>query len=126
MSKSAIDKDLKRVQQLHKATQDNSRAMAAPGIALVFLLAALVWASFAVSSGPLSYLVIIATVIALVLPLVGTTAIPSRSSPQSESQRRTALLLSPARRSWRNPPIIARGKERANARSVFCIASSWA
>jgi PiT family inorganic phosphate transporter len=82
MSKSAIDKDLKRVRQLREATQDSSRAMAAPGIALVFLLAALVWAGFAVSSGPLSYLVIIATVIAAYMALnIGANDVANNMGP---------------------------------------------
>ena len=90
MSKSAIDKDLKRVQQLHEATQDNSRAMAAPGIALVFLLAALVWAAFAVSSGPLSYLVIIATVIAAYMALnIGANDVANNMGPAVGSRALT-------------------------------------
>ncbi|UYQ71717.1 inorganic phosphate transporter [Pelagibacterium flavum] len=82
MSKSAIDKDLKRVRQLREATQDSSRAIAAPGLALVFLLAALVWAVFVVSSGPLSYLVIIATVIAAYMALnIGANDVANNMGP---------------------------------------------
>lgn len=90
MSKSAIDKDLKRVRQLREATQDSSRAMAAPGIALVFLLAALIWASFAVSSGPLSYLVIIATVIAAYMALnIGANDVANNMGPAVGSKALT-------------------------------------
>ncbi len=82
MSKSAIDKDLKRVRQLREATQDTSRAIAAPGLALVFLLAALVWATFAVSTGPLSYLVVIATVIAAYMALnIGANDVANNMGP---------------------------------------------
>ncbi|AEQ50306.1 inorganic phosphate transporter [Pelagibacterium halotolerans] len=90
MSKSAIDKDLKRVRQLREATEDSSRAMAAPGIALVFLLAALVWASFAVASGPLSYLVIIATVIAAYMALnIGANDVANNMGPAVGSKALT-------------------------------------
>ena len=63
MNKSVLDKDLQRVSGLENATHDLARALAAPGIALVFLLAAAVWASFT-TDGPMSYLVVIAAAIA--------------------------------------------------------------
>lgn len=82
MAKSAIDKDLKRVAQLREATHDTSRAIAAPGIALVFLLAALLWATFSVASGPLSYLVVIATVIAAYMALnIGANDVANNMGP---------------------------------------------
>lgn len=82
MAKSAIDKDLKRVNQLQHATHDASRAMAAPGLALVFLLAALLFATFVVTSGPLSYLVIIATVIAAYMALnIGANDVANNMGP---------------------------------------------
>lgn len=90
MAKSAIDKDLKRVRQLREATQDTSRAMAAPGIALVFLLAALVWATLVVSSGPLSYLVVIATVIAAYMALnIGANDVANNMGPAVGSKALT-------------------------------------
>ena len=90
MSKPAIDKDLKRVRQLREATNDASRAMAAPGIALVFLLAALVWASFAVTTGPLSYLVVIATVIAAYMALnIGANDVANNMGPAVGSKALT-------------------------------------
>jgi PiT family inorganic phosphate transporter len=64
MSKSALDKDLQRVTGLETATHNLSRSLAAPGIALVFLLVAAVWASFSVAQGPTSYIVIIGAIIA--------------------------------------------------------------
>ena len=56
--------------------------VAAPGIALVFLLAALVWAVFAVGGGPLAYLVIIATVIAAYMALnIGANDVANNMGP---------------------------------------------
>jgi inorganic phosphate transporter, PiT family len=82
MAKSAIDKDLKRVQQLGSASRETSRAVAAPGIALVFLIGALIWAVFAVADGPLSYLVIIATVIAAYMALnIGANDVANNMGP---------------------------------------------
>ncbi|SDG86233.1 inorganic phosphate transporter [Pelagibacterium luteolum] len=97
MAKSAIDKDLKRVGQLKAATNESARAIAAPGLALVFLLAALVWATFAVSSGPLSYLVIIATVIAAYMALnIGANDVANNMGPAVGAKALTmggALLI---------------------------------
>ncbi|WP_196259909.1 inorganic phosphate transporter [Pelagibacterium limicola] len=82
MAKSTIDKDLKRVGQLGSATRESARAGAAPGIALVFLLLALVWAFFAVGGGPLGYLVIIATVIAAYMALnIGANDVANNMGP---------------------------------------------
>ncbi|WP_127144346.1 inorganic phosphate transporter [Pelagibacterium montanilacus] len=82
MAKSAIDKDLKRVNQLRDATRSTSRAIAAPGIALVFLLGALVWAVTSVASGPMAYLVVIATVIAAYMALnIGANDVANNMGP---------------------------------------------
>lgn len=90
MSKSAIDKDLKRVNQLRLATQDRARGIAAPGFALVFLLLALVWATYAVGGGPLSYLVIIATVIAAYMALnIGANDVANNMGPAVGSKALT-------------------------------------
>lgn len=90
MSKPAIDKDLKRVRQLREATHDTARAIAAPGLALVFLLAALVWASFAVTSSPMSYLVVIATVIAAYMALnIGANDVANNMGPAVGSKALT-------------------------------------
>lgn len=90
MVKSAIDKDLKRVGQLKLATQDSARAMAAPGIALVFLLAALVWAILTASGSPLSHLVIIATVIAAYMALnIGANDVANNMGPAVGSRALT-------------------------------------
>lgn len=97
MARSAIDKDLKRVTQLQGATRETARAMAAPGIALVFLFAALIWASFAVGSGPLSWLVVIATVIAAYMALnIGANDVANNMGPAVGSKALTmggALII---------------------------------
>ena len=82
MSKAAIDKDLKRVSQLRGAAQDNARAIAAPGLALFFLLAALVWATWAVAGGPQGYFVVVATVIAAYMALnIGANDVANNMGP---------------------------------------------
>lgn len=82
MSKPAIDKDLKRVSQLGGAANDNARAIAAPGVALVFLLAALVWATWATAGGPQGYFIVIATVIAAYLALnIGANDVANNMGP---------------------------------------------
>ncbi len=82
MAKAAIDKDLKRVRQLKQATDESARAIVAPGLALLFLLAALLWAIFAATSGPLSYLVVIATVIAAYMALnIGANDVANNMGP---------------------------------------------
>src|SRR6218665_1681244 len=97
MAKSALDKDLQRVSGLEDATHDLARALAAPGIALVFLLLAAVWASFAVTDGPMSYLVIIAAVIAGYMALnVGANDVANNMGPAVGSKALTmggALLI---------------------------------
>ena len=97
MSKPAIDKDLKRVAQLHGAAHDNARAIAAPGLALLFLLAALGWASWAVAGGPQSYFVVIATVLAAYMALnIGANDVANNMGPAVGARALTmggALLI---------------------------------
>jgi len=97
MTKSVLDKDLQRVSGLENATQDLARALAAPGIALVFLLAAAVWASFTAADGPMSYLVVIAAVIAGYMALnVGANDVANNMGPAVGSRALTmggALLI---------------------------------
>jgi PiT family inorganic phosphate transporter len=82
MSKSALDKDLQRVTGLETATHNLSRSLAAPGIALVFLLVAAVWASFSVAQGPTSYIVIIGAIIAGYMALnVGANDVANNMGP---------------------------------------------
>ena len=89
MNKSVLDKDLKRVSGLETATHDLARSLAAPGLALVFLLAAAVWASFA-SDGPMNYLVIIAAAIAGYMALnVGANDVANNMGPAVGSKALT-------------------------------------
>lgn len=90
MAKAAIDKDLKRLTRLQKATDESARAIAAPGLAVLFLLAALLWAVFAVGSGPQSYLVIIGTVIAAYMALnIGANDVANNMGPAVGSRALT-------------------------------------
>jgi PiT family inorganic phosphate transporter len=89
MNKSVLDKDLQRVSGLETATHDLARSLAAPGLALVFLLAAAVWASFA-SDGPMSYLVVIAAAIAGYMALnVGANDVANNMGPAVGSKALT-------------------------------------
>lgn len=82
MAKSALDKDLKKVSRLESATVDLSRSVASPGLAFVFLLAAMVLAAFYVSDGPLSYLVVIAAMIAGYMALnIGANDVANNMGP---------------------------------------------
>ncbi len=82
MAKSALDQDLQRVSGLEEATHDLARAIAAPGLALVFLLLVAVWASFAVTDGPMSYLVVIGAAIAGYMALnVGANDVANNMGP---------------------------------------------
>ena len=92
MAKPALDKDLKRVSGLETATHDLARALAAPGIALVFLLAVAVWASFLVTGGPNSYLVVIAAAIAGYMALnVGANDVANNMGPAVGSKALTMV-----------------------------------
>src|SRR5690606_8746806 len=71
-------------------THDLARTIAAPGLALVFLLLAAVWASFAVTDGPMSYLVVIAAAIAGYMALnVGANDVADNMGPAVGSKALT-------------------------------------
>lgn len=90
MAKSALDKDLKKVGRLESATADLSRSVASPGLAFVFLLAAMVLAAVYVSDGPLSYLVIIASMIAGYMALnIGANDVANNMGPAVGSRALT-------------------------------------
>ena len=90
MPKSALDKDLQRVAGLESATHDLARAIAAPGLALVFLLLAALWASFVVADGPMSYLVVIAAAIAGYMAInVGANDVANNMGPAVGSKALT-------------------------------------
>src|SRR5690606_214890 len=82
MIKSALDKDLKRVSGFETAAHDLSRSLAAPGLALVFLLLAAILASFSAVQGPTTYIVIIGAVIAGYMALnVGANDVANNMGP---------------------------------------------
>ncbi|WIY51699.1 anion permease [Devosia sp. YIM 151766] len=92
MSKSALDKDLKRVSGLEVATHDLGRKLSAPGIALVFLLAATLWASHVVTDIQSGYLVVIAAVIAGYMALnVGANDVANNMGPAVGAKAVTML-----------------------------------
>ncbi len=92
MIKSALDKDLKQVSGLENAAHDLSRSLAAPGIALVFLLLAAIWASFAVAQGPTTYIVVIGAVIAGYMALnVGANDVANNMGPAVGSRALTMV-----------------------------------
>lgn len=96
MNKPAIDKDLQRVAELGSAAQDNARRIAAPGLALVFMIAALIWA-YSVAGGPQSYFVVIATVMAAYMALnIGANDVANNMGPAVGARALTmggALLI---------------------------------
>ena len=90
MAKSALDKDLKKVARLESATYSLSRSFAAPGLVVVFLLAAAIVASLFVLEGPLSYLVVIAALVASYMALnVGANDVANNMGPAVGSQALT-------------------------------------
>ena len=96
MPKSALDKDLKKVVSLETATYGSARTVAAPGMAVLFLLGAMALASVFVADGPLTYLVVIAAVIAGYMALnVGANDVANNMGPAVGSK---ALTLAGAGR----------------------------
>ncbi|MEQ8599456.1 MAG: anion permease [Devosia sp.] len=92
MSKSALDKDLQRFSGLENATHHLSRSLAAPGIALVFLLLVGVWAAFVMGQGPGTYVVVIAALIAGYMALnVGANDVANNMGPAVGSRALTMV-----------------------------------
>ena len=92
MSKSALDKDLQQVSGYETATHDLGRSLAAPGIALVFLLLAGVWAAFAMGQGPSTYVVVIGALIAGYMALnVGANDVANNMGPAVGSRALTMV-----------------------------------
>lgn len=82
MNKSALDKDLKKVASLETATHELSMKLAAPGLAVLFLVAALVWALFSIAGGPFFYLVVTGAVISAYMALnVGANDVANNMGP---------------------------------------------
>jgi len=82
MNKTALDKDLNKVASLETATHDLSQKLAAPGLAGLFLLAALIWAVFTFADGPYAWLVIMAAVVSAYMALnVGANDVANNMGP---------------------------------------------
>lgn len=80
--KAELDKDLKKVVRLETATHDLSVQFAAPGLALLFIVSALVWALFSFTDGPYSWLVVAASVIAAYMALtIGANDVANNMGP---------------------------------------------
>lgn len=82
MAKSALDKDLKKVVSLEEATYALSRSIAAPGLALIFLLAVFLFMAGLAPVGPLSIFVIAGGVIAGYMALnIGANDVANNMGP---------------------------------------------
>ncbi|GMV61080.1 MAG: hypothetical protein AMXMBFR74_02490 [Parvibaculum sp.] len=82
MPKSALDKDLKKVEKLEHATYALSRSIAAPGLAILFLVAIFLFMSGLAPSGPLSFFVIAGGVIAGYMALnIGANDVANNMGP---------------------------------------------
>jgi PiT family inorganic phosphate transporter len=80
--KSALDKDLKKVGRLEEATQALSRSIAAPGLAILFLIAIFLFMSGLAPVGPLSLFVIAGGVIAGYMALnIGANDVANNMGP---------------------------------------------
>lgn len=92
MSKTALDKDLKRVSGLNAAGSDLSRKLAAPGLALVFVLGVAVWASLSVAQGPSTTIIVIGAVISAYMALnVGANDVANNMGPAVGSRALTMV-----------------------------------
>ena len=82
LPKSALDKDLKKVVRLEEATYELSRSIAAPGLAIIFLLAVLLFMAGLAPVGPLSVFVIAGGVIAAYMALnIGANDVANNMGP---------------------------------------------
>lgn len=82
MSKSSLDKDLKKVVRLEEAARDVSLSFLRPGLLILFLLAALWVSSVSVADLPLAYLVIVAALFAAYMALnIGANDVANNMGP---------------------------------------------
>lgn len=82
MPKSTLDKDLKKVGRLEEATYTLSRSIAAPGLAILFLVAIFLFMSGLAPVGPLSLFVIAGGVIAGYMALnIGANDVANNMGP---------------------------------------------
>ncbi len=90
VAKSALDKDLKKVVSIETATYTLSRSLATPGLLAVFMLGAFMVAELSIRSGPLSYFVIVAAVIAAYMALnIGANDVANNMGPAVGSRALT-------------------------------------
>jgi inorganic phosphate transporter, PiT family len=82
VTKTVLDRDLKKVVRLEEATYSLSRSFATPGLAALFLGAVILFVGGVVAEGPLSFYVIAAGVIAGYLALnVGANDVANNVGP---------------------------------------------
>lgn len=82
MAKSTLDKDLKKVVRLEEATYALSRSIAAPGLAIIFLIAVFLFMMGLAPVGPLSLFVIAGGVIAGYMALnIGANDVANNMGP---------------------------------------------
>ncbi|MBU2091312.1 MAG: inorganic phosphate transporter, partial [Alphaproteobacteria bacterium] len=90
MKKTALDKDLRKLEQMEAATHAASRSLAPLGIAFVFLLGAAAWTSVTFSGGPFGYLVVISAVIVGYMALnIGANDVANNMGPAVGSKALT-------------------------------------
>jgi PiT family inorganic phosphate transporter len=90
LAKSVLDKDLKKVVRIEHATQDITRSLAKPGLLIVFLMGTVVLAGISVAAGPLSYLVVVAALIAAYMALgIGANDVANNMGPAVGSRALT-------------------------------------
>jgi PiT family inorganic phosphate transporter len=90
--KEALDKDLKKVVRLETATYNLGRSIATPGLLIIFLFGTVTLASLSTTEGPLSYLVLIAALIAAYMALnVGANDVANNMGPAVGSKALTML-----------------------------------
>lgn len=82
LAKSTLDKDLKRVVQLEKATSSVARAIAPSGIAAMFLCTVLVLIAATIAEGPFAVYVIMAAVVGGYMALnIGANDVANNMGP---------------------------------------------
>jgi len=82
LAKSALDKDLKKVVHLEKATGSLARSLAPSGIAAAFLFAVLALITVTVADGPLSIFIVIAAVVGGYMALnIGANDVANNMGP---------------------------------------------
>ncbi|SMD04656.1 inorganic phosphate transporter, PiT family [Fulvimarina manganoxydans] len=94
MAKSALDKDLQKVVQLEEATHSAGLSFVVPGLTITFLFGAAILGGVSFGAGPLTTLVVIASLIAGYMALnVGANDVANNMGPAVGSR---ALTLSGA------------------------------